>query len=178
MAEPVDVALDVGGACEVIAVGRFVEPALLAGGFTGLTALKVGTGTLTFDTAWVGDEDGLPVLHLRMRDGCAMDLDLLRSIMVRITRWREEDGEKKSHRSFLRGMGDQGALEQERGETFFRFRAFVVSRLSYNIMTNPLLVNAYIDKNGSLLYIPVMTTRWRTLWILAHGYGQRERDAA
>ena len=49
-------AFDVGGAFEVIAVVRFIQPALLAGGFAGLTTLGVGTVTLTLDATWVGNE--------------------------------------------------------------------------------------------------------------------------
>jgi hypothetical protein len=57
-------ALDVSGASEVIAVGRFVEPALLARGFAGFAALEGGTVVLTFDTARVGNENGLTMLTL------------------------------------------------------------------------------------------------------------------
>lgn len=56
--------LDVGGACEVIAVDRFVEPTLLAGGFAGLAALGICTVALTLDTARVRNEDGLTMLTL------------------------------------------------------------------------------------------------------------------
>jgi hypothetical protein len=56
--------IDVGGACEVIAVDRFIEPVLLAGGFTGLTAFGVGTVALTLNTARVGNEDNLTMLTL------------------------------------------------------------------------------------------------------------------
>jgi hypothetical protein len=57
-------ALDVGGACEVIAVGRLVEPTLVASGFAGLATLGVGTVALTCDTARVGNEESLTMLAL------------------------------------------------------------------------------------------------------------------
>jgi len=57
-------AFHVGGASEVIAVGRLLVPALLASRFAGLTTRGGGTVALTLDTAWVGNEDGLTLLTL------------------------------------------------------------------------------------------------------------------
>jgi hypothetical protein len=61
---PLPDALDLGRACEVIAVRGLVEPATLAGSLAGLAARGLGTVTLAPDAAWVRIKKGLTVLTL------------------------------------------------------------------------------------------------------------------
>ena len=62
-------ALDVGGVFAVITVGWLGSPALLAGGFAGLAALRLGAVGLALDTARVGNKVSLTLLTLTMRGG-------------------------------------------------------------------------------------------------------------
>ena len=57
-------ALDVGRACEVIAVVGFVTPSPLAGSFAGFAAFGCGTVALAPDAARVGSKESLTVLTL------------------------------------------------------------------------------------------------------------------
>ena len=61
---PLPDALDVGGAGEVIAVARLMEPAVLAGGFARLPALGRGAVALAPSATRVGSKEGLTVLAL------------------------------------------------------------------------------------------------------------------
>src|SRR5437870_13370259 len=61
---PLPDALDLGRACEVIAVRGLGEPATLAGSLAGLAARGLGTGTLAPDAAWGRSKKGLTVLAL------------------------------------------------------------------------------------------------------------------
>ena len=65
---PLPDALDVGGACEVIAVAWLGEPAVLAGGFARLPALGLGAVALAPSATRVGIKEGLTVLALAFRE--------------------------------------------------------------------------------------------------------------
>ena len=57
-------ALDVGRACEVIAVAWLLSPAVVAGGFARLAALRRGAVALAPGAARVGNKEGLTMLTL------------------------------------------------------------------------------------------------------------------
>jgi hypothetical protein len=61
---PLPDALDVGGACEGIAVAWLVEPAVLAGGCARLPALGRGAVALAPSATRVGSQEGRTVLAL------------------------------------------------------------------------------------------------------------------
>ena len=63
---PLPNTLDLGRACEVIAVGWLVEPATLAGGFAGVVARGLGAVALASSAARVGIKKGLTVLTLAL----------------------------------------------------------------------------------------------------------------
>jgi hypothetical protein len=63
---PLPHALDLGGACEVIAVRGLVEPATLAGGFAGVAARGLGAVALASGATGVGIKEGLTVLTLAL----------------------------------------------------------------------------------------------------------------
>ena len=63
---PLPDALNVGGACEVIAVRWLVQPAALAGGFAGLAALELGAIALAPSAAGGGGKEDLTVLTLAL----------------------------------------------------------------------------------------------------------------
>ena len=105
-----------GGAGEVIAVGRLLAPALLASRFAGLATLGGGTVALTLDTAWVGNENGLTLLTLtrwgltyhgpespQVHDGEALDV-------------REEDGEENGTRTRRKKREESGYMAGKREE--------------------------------------------------------------
>ncbi len=66
---PLPNALDLGRACEVIAVGWLVEPPTLAGGFAGVVARGLGAVALASSAARVGIKKGLTVLTLALAQG-------------------------------------------------------------------------------------------------------------
>jgi len=66
---PLPNALDLGRACEVIAVGWLVEPPTLAGGFAGVVARGLGAVALASSAARVGLKKGLTVLTLALAQG-------------------------------------------------------------------------------------------------------------
>jgi len=63
---PLPHALDLGGACEVIAVSGLVEPATLASGFAGVAARGLGAVALASGAARVGIKEGPTVLTLAL----------------------------------------------------------------------------------------------------------------
>jgi hypothetical protein len=63
---PLPDALNVGGACEGIAVRRLVPPAALAGGFAGLAALALGARALAPSATRVRVKEELTVLTLAL----------------------------------------------------------------------------------------------------------------
>ena len=63
---PLPNALDLGRACEGIAVGWLVSPPTLAGGLAGLVARGLGAGALASSAARVGIKKGLTVLTLAL----------------------------------------------------------------------------------------------------------------
>lgn len=111
---------DVGGACEVLAVVRLVEPALLAGSFTGLTARQVGTIPLTLDTAGVGNKDRPTMLTLTLFEWMCHGPESPQVYHRENQGGREEDEarkrqQKKSEENGRSGLIDHFGEEDGRG---------------------------------------------------------------
>ena len=88
-------ALDVGGACEVIAVVGFVVPSPLTGGFAGLAACGCGTVALAPDAARVRRKEGLTVLTLAFGAWTSHWPTSPQANERKIVAWKEEKVRKK-----------------------------------------------------------------------------------
>ena len=89
-------ALDVGGACEGIAVAWLVEPAVLAGGLARLPARGLGAVALARGAARVGLKEGLTMLTLAFRAWTSHGPASPQAYDQGIGAWKEENGEGKS----------------------------------------------------------------------------------
>ena len=93
---PLPDALDLGRACEVIAVGWLVEPATLAGGLAGLAARGLGAVALAPGAARVGIKEGLTVLTLAFAEWTSHWPASPQAHDPKIAAWKEENGGKKA----------------------------------------------------------------------------------
>src|SRR5262245_13874999 len=89
-------ALDLGGACKVIAVVGFLVPSPLAGGFAGLSACRCGTVALALGAPRVGSKEGLTVLTLAFGEWTSHWPASPQANERKLGAWKEEAGEEKA----------------------------------------------------------------------------------
>jgi hypothetical protein len=93
---PLPDALDVGWACEVIAVRRFVKPAPLAGDFAGMAALGLRAVALASGATGVGSKEGLTMLTLALTQWTSHGPASPQAHEPGSGMWKEENGAEKS----------------------------------------------------------------------------------
>jgi hypothetical protein len=116
----------VGGACEVIAVRRLVQPAALAGGFAGLAALALGAIALAPSAAGVGGKEDLTVLTLALAQWTSHWPESPQVNDLHIAAQEEEPGEEN-------GRGSRSKKTEERDE----YRVFGKKKEWSNLQFHP-----------------------------------------
>jgi hypothetical protein len=105
---PLPDALDVGGACEGIAVAWLLSPAVWAGGFPHLAALGLGAGALAPGATRVGSKEGLTVLALTLGEWTSHWPASPQTNDQGIGAWKKENGEEKSAPKKIEANGRRG----------------------------------------------------------------------
>ena len=93
---PLPDAFDVGGACEVIAVRRFVQPAPLAGDSAGMAARGLRAVALASSATGVGSKEGLTMLTLALTQWTSHGPASPQAHDPGSGMWKEENGAEKS----------------------------------------------------------------------------------